>query len=125
MSEPFEKTIETFKAAEKAEHAAVLLSNPDLQRAVGAWHAVRISLVSRLSAVPSPDKPFSILWGWLWENVAIHTEDFPILFDLPEGRAEQVFQQAVSSRLVYPDGTIHSYAARFIAGKIIQEATGK
>jgi len=108
--------IAEFKAEEKQEDTLPLLDDPDLQKVVLAWRRIRVEPVPP-EGLPATSFASNETWYWLWEGQRNYVLDLVLCSGFPTNhisKVERLFRQAKTLRLIYPDGTISSLAARIM-----------
>lgn len=102
--------IERFKKTTRVD--SLVLPNETSKRMMAAWMIYPHEWSAPEGKAPGPlDKGYS-LWAWSWVNV-----DMTLLAQLAmvsDWDAWKCWDMLMAARLVFPDGTIHSYARRLI-----------
>lgn len=59
-------------------------------------------------------------WQWLWNNVEYSLEDLEEKLPFSDRRLKQRVNALIANRILYPDGTINSFADRFLKEKVLK-----
>lgn len=108
--------IERWRASEKAETAAIVLADDDLQRVLAAWP---------MADRKTPAEVSGESWADLWREVVVDEPQLLEMTGLQTGRALQAWRRAVALRLVYPDGSLHRYGEMVLRKKLKDSLGGK
>lgn len=112
----FDAMLAAVKAAEVKETAALVVQDKNLQRVLAVWPAVRRDSTGKVNH--DGDE-----WQALWAQVGFDERMFIELTGLSTGVARVSIRRALTLKLIYPDGTIHS-VARAVLQKAIKDALG-
>ena len=113
----FDRILAEFKAKEVPE--AILVVGEDLwmTRLALAWPYVSLTAIE---PAMSFSKHWSEVgkWNWLWRNVRYSSE---AVFDVA-GRSclDNQLYALIANRILYPDGTVHSYVTRFLRDRVVK-----
>lgn len=116
-SKHWEKVLCRFKAKEKPESVLLVAGSPQLLRIVVAWMNTPVSKAKRLSRLNRKDE--NGLWKWLWENARYSRDELTMRIPSFDKDAEQKLNALIANRLLYPDGTINRYIAKYLREKTI------
>lgn len=116
MTATFGALLAAVKAAEVKETAALVVQDKNLQRVLAAWPAVRRDSTGKTNE--DGDE-----WQALWAQVGFDERMFIELTGLSTGVARSAIKRALTLRLIYPDGTVHS-VAKVVLQKVIKDALG-
>lgn len=109
----FEEAIKKFRAMEQIEDVMQLVGKDPqqeiLRKIVVAWPKVRINRTT--TKIKPPGDEFG-LWDWLWTQVIIDTEKIAGIVGSGQGTTEKNINLLRGNRIVYPDGTVSSFATK-------------
>jgi len=116
----YEEKLAEFKAQEKPEVVLLLGDDADLVRITVAWTNTVTSQAKRFTRPPKEDNADS-WWRWLWENTKYSRQE---LMDKAHQSYQGLFGQKlkalIGNRILYPDGTIHSFAQRYLREQVVK-----
>ena len=105
---------------ERTAQLSLLTSSEPLRRLVAVWQTADITETGKL---PKQIPTFSRLrdqLDWLWSYVTVNFEDLQQL--VGEGPdVNQLFARARAGLLIYPDGSVHSDADRFLTANSLAQ----
>jgi hypothetical protein len=106
--------LQKFKQIADKEPSVVHLLDPLLIKLCLTWHS---GLCERRPHCYPTDAPPAVdthhLWSWLWSRHAVHYDRWVRLAGLPVEQAyTEKARNLIDTRLVYPDGTIHTWVKR-------------
>ncbi|MCC8190431.1 MAG: hypothetical protein LIP77_07320 [Planctomycetes bacterium] len=113
----FTHILSDFKGKENPEAILIVGEDPLMVRLTLAWPNVLI-----VGAEPSV--PFSKQWNeverwnWLWQNVHYLKKDVHAV--VGRTRLDTQLRSLIANRILYPDGTVHSYVLRFFRSRVIK-----
>jgi hypothetical protein len=117
----FEEAIGEFRGKEEIEDTSCLFSkgtNSDsLRRIVVAWNKIKITRLSKKKASPPGEHD---LWKWMWEQVSYDEEELKRVSGV-RVNLNSLVEILKGNRLIYPDGTISSFAQTALKMKIKTE----
>jgi len=114
--------LDAFKKDEAAESIYPLLNEPSLCNALVAWRSVSIRY-KKASECPALDEPGR--WEWLWDQVEFDVGSFGVVAGCPGGEVANLLNRLKGLRLIYPDGTLNSYAKQYLSQLIMLKLQGK
>jgi len=113
----FDRILAEFKAKEVPEVILVVGEDPWMTRLALAWPYVSLTEIEPTMAF---SKHWSEVgkWNWLWRNVRYSSES---VFDVA-GRSclDNQLYTLIANRILYPDGTVHSYVTRFLRDRVVK-----
>jgi hypothetical protein len=124
----FEDVLMRFKSEETAENIVPLLDDSALRNAVVAWKSVQLSVLNDGEEI-GEDASSSEMWEWMWSKVNFGVQEFGVVAGCKGQDAHNLFVRLKGLRLIYPDGDINDYAAKYlqaiILSKLPKESRGK
>jgi hypothetical protein len=112
----FGETLGHFKKIESAESIIPLVDDESLRGAVVAWKSV---VIKYIDASDCGEKNEAAQWNWLWTKVEFDLTSYGVVAGLKPQEVRNVFLRIAGLRLIYPDGTINTYAAKFLQALIM------
>ena len=112
------ETLAWFKGHEKPEVVLLIADQKSLMKILVAWGSLSLRARSELSPFPTGDE--NDRWKWLWDNTDF--DMFPLCEKLgvPEQYLKGLMPLLIGNRVVYPDGTIHSLAQRYLNSSVLR-----
>jgi hypothetical protein len=109
-----------FKQNERPEVVLLLADNPDLVKIVVAWTSLDVKRENEIT--DSPGESESESWEWLWENTTYSLKELKekIGTSLSEIALENKMKPLVGNRIIYPDGTVHSFVERYLRERVVK-----
>lgn len=121
MESEFENILQEFKGSEVPEDIIPILDDETVQKMIVAWPKIVVKSKEH-SGVPPGDK--NSRWLWLWEHVDFVYTDLVDISGIPGIKFERVFFQVKGNRLIYPDGTISTWASKYLKQLIAKKIKG-
>jgi hypothetical protein len=114
----FAEKLASFKQNEKPE--AVLLVADDAQKTklLIAWTSMEVTRVNGASEPKGETE--NDIWQWLWKNIHYDSKDLLTKSATSSFGFDQQLKFLIGNRLIYPDGTIHSFVQRYLREKVLQ-----
>ncbi len=112
----FGEVLSHFKKSESAEYITPLVEDDTLRNAIVAWKSV---VISYTDAADCPYRDEASQWNWMWTKVKFDSQAFGVVAGLKPQDVQNVFQRLAGLRLIYPDGTINNFAAKFLQAIIM------
>jgi hypothetical protein len=106
-----------FKENESLESIVALADSEDLRNGVVAWKSVDVKFVKNEQC---DEKTEAGQWNWMWTQVQFNLQMFAVVSGCPKSKADELFIRLKGLRLIYPDATINSYAAKFIQAQVMK-----
>jgi len=118
MNDLFAERLERFKANEKPEVVLLVADDPQKIRLLVAWTNTAVSHTE--SKIDFNDEQENAIWQWLWENVSFDSEELRTKSAVSNMGFDKQLQFLIGNRLIYPDGTIHSFVQRYLREKVLK-----
>lgn len=118
MSDDFGSILQEFKDKEDADSIVPLVDDEDLRKGIVAWKSV---VIKYKSVGDCPHEDEASRWNWLWDNVGYDSGAFG---EVAGARAQDVgrlLHRLAGLRLIYPDGTIHQIAKKYLQTTILSK----
>jgi len=112
----FGEVLQEFKSSESPESIVPLIEGSSLRSGLVAWKSVAIT---NKASEDCPHKDDVSKWNWLWTCVSYDTGGFGIVAGVRVQDANILLHRLIGLRLVYPDGTINTYAKQYLQSIII------
>lgn len=118
MIDLFENVIADFKASESPESVLVVGDDKDRIKLVLAWPNVPIN---RSEVLPKFDERWGMIdkWQWLWQCVRYRKWDLENAVGTLHN-LDKLLTVLISNRIIYPNGTVHSYVTRYLRDRVIK-----
>ena len=107
-----------FKENEKPEVVLLIADDLDLIKIIVAWTNTTVTRAQKLS--PLRDDSESEAWEWLWNNVVYSREELATKSALTEYGFEKKMRPLIGNRVLYPDGTVNSFAQRYLRDRVLK-----
>ncbi len=104
----FEDVLSIFKENETPEDVLPLLNNHAMQKIAIAWPKIKIKRIKTSSTAPPTQNE---QWAWLWSQVEYDVNELMAIVNIYAG-IERHMACLIGNRIIYPDGTISSYATK-------------
>jgi hypothetical protein len=114
----WEPVLEEFKQSEEPESVLLVSGSQTLIRILVAWKKMEIRRNPRSSKY-FVDSDGSA-WQWLWKNVEYSMQDLEERLPFSDSGLQQKVDALIANRVLYPDGTINSFADRFLREKVVK-----
>jgi len=85
---------------------------------VVAWKSVVIAFTD---SEPCEETMESLQWNWMWSKVKFDIGGFATVAGVNPQNAGKLFERLRGLRLIYPDGTINDYAAKYLQAIIMSK----
>lgn len=121
--EVFEQKLAWFKENEKPEVVLLVADDPKKVSVVVAWSNMFVDHKPGKKLLE--DKSESKAWDWMWKQVDFSMEEFIEKSALSEYEVKKNFTHLVGNRVLYPDGTVHSFVQRYLREKVVNLFTAK
>jgi len=113
----FAQKLQWFKENEKPEVVLLLADSPALTKMLIAWTTTRVTRVEE--PPPFNDTSENGVWDWLWANARFSKEELFAKSGLPPHKLEEKLAGLITNRIIYPDGTIHSFVQRYLRQQVV------
>jgi hypothetical protein len=107
-----------FKENEKPEVALLIGDDADLIKLIIAWANTTVTRADEF--FPLQGNSDSEVWQWLWRHTRYSREDFLAKSALFEYTFDKKIIPLIGNRIVYPDGTIHSFVQRYLRDRVLR-----
>ncbi len=113
----YNQVLEEFKANENPEAILVVGEDSLMTRLVLAWP--NVARTETAPAEPlSEDWDDVKRWEWLWSGIQYSKKE--ICEVVGRTRLNVPLRVLIANRILYPDGTIHSYLTKFLRTRVIK-----
>lgn len=112
----YDEKLAWFKQNEAPETVLFVTDEALLRKIVVAWESMRTEKKQRLSKRHSEEE--NEAWEWLWKNTDFSREDLLARIPSSDKQIEAKFHALRRSRVLYPDGTVNSYVARYLREQV-------
>jgi hypothetical protein len=120
MGMTFGEVLKQFKDGESAENIVPLVEEESLRGAVVAWKSTVITVKGGVGATDEcGELSPAAQWEWLWSKVEFDMARFGVVAGCRGQDAANLHLRLRGLRLIYPDGTIHSLAAKYLQSLIM------
>lgn len=128
---PFDEMLLPYRQAEgtadsgpsdrRAYVATMMVDDPDLRKVVVAWTSCGSTWKRPRCRLPSANTlaAFEKRWRWLWRGTRYDLVRLSEISGVQLGLVASKVQQASALRLIYPDGSIGTWAAGVIEQRIV------
>ena len=113
----FDDLILAFREEEEPEPVLLLADRIVLAQLAAAWP--RISVHRDPVREPAPSNP-TASWEWLWNQVTYSSAALAAMSGLSEESVKRQMPTLIANRLVYPDGSLHSFARRLLRDRVLR-----
>jgi hypothetical protein len=110
--------ISYFKEVETAENIIPLTDNEELRNGLVAWKSVIIDYRESSECIETSE---SRKWEWVWTQVEFDIKEFAVVAGCNPQNAYSIFARLKGLRLIYPDGTIHGLASKYLQAIIMSK----
>jgi len=114
----FAEKLQWFKENEKPEVVLLLADSPALTKMLIAWSTTRVTRVEE--PPPLKDASENGVWDWLWANARFSKEELFSKTGLAAYKLEEKLEGLITNRIIYPDGTIHSFVQRYLRQQVVE-----
>ena len=120
LPENFEEAVLLFKKEEVVEDTACLLSEDSfdtdaLRRLVVAWSKIKILRIDPVSHIPNEKQE---IWKWIWECVKYDQQELKQITGITGFDVDCLVDILIGNRLLYPDGTVSTWALKIVQQSI-------
>ncbi|MFC1588134.1 hypothetical protein ACFL54_07480 [Planctomycetota bacterium] len=117
--EQFEETLLSFKDNERPEVLLFVTNNDPLIKIILVWPNVPIERSKKKFPALSEKASTEEKWNWLWRCVRFDQEDIGDLLGSKFG-VDKKIKVLIANRILYPDGSIHSYVTRYLRDRVVK-----
>jgi hypothetical protein len=114
----FGEVLKYFKESETPESIVSLTDSADLRNGVVAWKSVLVRYKKQSECTEQSD---TAKWEWLWSNIEFDLSNFGLVAGVRGQDTNNLFFRLKGLRLIYPDGTINNFGARYLQAVIISK----
>ena len=107
-----------FKENEKAEAALLLADDPQMVKIAVAWTTMSVRQAEEASPLAGGSEGEA--WEWLWRNASYSRAELAAKSTLPELILGKKLPALIGNRVLYPDGTINSFAQRYLREMVLK-----
>ena len=118
-SEIYVRKLAEFKSDEKPEVVLLLADDADLVRIAVAWTNTATCPAGKLTRPPKEDNANG-WWNWLWENTTYSRQESMEKAHQPYQGFDRKLKALVGNRILYPDGSINSFAQRYLRERVLK-----
>ena len=108
----YNEQLQWFKDNERPEAVLVVAGNRDMERIVLAWPHIGVKRKGRLTPLERGSE--KEMWAWLWGNTNYCAEELAEVSNVATDTLERKMKALVGNRVLYPDGTVHSFVMRYL-----------
>lgn len=118
MCDIFGVKLSWFKENEKPEVVLLIADDPQKIKILIAWTNTRIHQAKNIAELKAGHE--NEIWQWLWKNVEFDSEELRSKSEESNLGFEKQLQFLIGNRLIYPDGTMHSFVQRYLREKVLK-----
>jgi len=122
----YQQKLNSFKQREQPETILLVAKDSLLVKIAVAWTNTSVRRARRLSPLDGDSE--EEVWQWLWRNTRFSREEFIKRIPSSDRRIDRLIDSLISNRILYPDGTIHSYLKGYLRNTVVslfQKGLGK
>jgi len=110
--------IAQFKKTESAENIVPLVESEELRNGVVAWKSVVVRFEEESEELRDGASSAE-QWEWMWSHVSFDMPAFSVVAGVQQQHASRLFGRLKGLRLIYPDGEINTFAAKYLQAIIM------
>jgi len=114
----FTEKLTSFKQNEKPEAVLLVADDVPKTKLMIAWTSTEVTRVNGASEPKGETE--NDIWQWLWKNVHYDPKNLLTKSAISSFAFDQQMKFLIGNRLIYPDGTIHSFVQRYLREKVLQ-----
>lgn len=121
----FDEKLAWFKENEKPEVVLLIADDPQKMKLLIAWSNTEVTWKDASSDCASERE--NDIWQWLWDKAHYDPEELLTKSGASPMGFDKRRQFLIGNRLIYPDGTMHSFVQRYLREKVLQlfQSSGK
>lgn len=112
----FGELLAKFKKQETADSIVPLVESVELRNGVVSWKSV---VIKNKGPAECDEEADAAQWEWMWLQVSYDLNNFAVVAGALPQNIGSLFQRLKGLRLIYPDGTINSFAAKYLQSIIL------
>lgn len=116
--ETFGEVLSYFKKIESVEAISPIIEDQSMRDGLVAWKSVVIRIYRNENCTLTSEAE---RWNWLWDCTEFSIADFGSVAGVKQCDASLLFQRLKGYRLIYPDGTINTWAIKFLQAHIMSK----
>jgi len=109
--------------SDNVENIAPLTEDKELRNSLVAWKSVSITWKDAGAQCDSTSEVEQ--WNWLWSQVSYDQHQFGVVAGLLTQDIGSVLERLKGLRVIYPDGSINSFARQFLQAQIMAKLKRK
>lgn len=113
----YQQKLDLFKQRERPETILLVAKDALLLKIAVAWANTSVRRNRNLS--PLKGDSDEEVWQWLWRNTRFSREEFLKKIPSSDRRIDRLIDSLISNRVLYPDGTIHSYLSGYLRNAVL------
>jgi hypothetical protein len=82
-----------------------------LRRFIVAWPKIKITVMPSTKGIPEDE---SERWEWLWKQIKYDVDGLATISGISKSLIEINLQTLKGNRVIYPDGTVSSFATKIL-----------
>ncbi len=118
--DPYAEKLAWFKQNERPEAVLLIADEPDRIKIVIAWTSLDVKRAKKLTNLKGESE--NEVWAWLWENAEYSRKELVVKIGVPlaESGLENKMKPLIGNRILYPDGTVNSFAQRYLREQVVK-----
>lgn len=116
--DPYAEKLNRFKENEKPEAVLLVGDDPQMIKVVVAWTNTAVERAKKLTRLRGESE--SEAWEWLWRNTRYSREELVAKSALPAFIFDAKLEPLIGNRVLYPDGTVNSFVARYLRERVLK-----
>ena len=114
----FGEVLKDFKDNEEPDSIVPIIENEDLRNGIVAWKSVQVQYRGT-AAQGCEDKDSVKRWDWMWAQITFDQGKFGVVAGIKAQEVQSLLARLIGLRLIYPDGTINTYARQYLQSIIV------
>ena len=118
--DPYAEKLAWFKQNERPEAVLLIADEPNRIKIVIAWTSLDVKRAKKLTKLKGESE--NEVWVWLWENAEYSRKELVVKIGVPlaESGLENKMKPLIGNRILYPDGTVNSFAQRYLREQVVK-----